>query len=234
MRLRDIALYELAPGDRLPSERQLSQSYGVSAITVRQAVASLVAEGIVYTEQGRGIFVAARPVELDRTQGSSSAGLASSEVISNELVEADERLRRALAIQSNVSVRKIRQVLSTEPRMPVALETFYVAARQAPGLAAAAPGLELDVGAFLMAECGSPESAAACTIRAVTADRWRAGLLQIAPGSALLLQERTVATPGVGTAFFSRSFFRSDRVRLAFELSRGTQPLVHLTHHLEV
>lgn len=48
----------LAPGERLPSEAQLCQKYGVSRITVRRAVDDLVEEGYLERRQGKGTFVA--------------------------------------------------------------------------------------------------------------------------------------------------------------------------------
>lgn len=45
------------PGDRLPSENELSVQFGGSRITVKQALADLVKEGLVYRIQGRGTFV---------------------------------------------------------------------------------------------------------------------------------------------------------------------------------
>lgn len=47
----------LAPGDRLPSERELVDEYGVSRPTVRDAVNLLRSEGLVTSEHGRGVFV---------------------------------------------------------------------------------------------------------------------------------------------------------------------------------
>ncbi|OLF07761.1 transcriptional regulator [Actinophytocola xinjiangensis] len=52
-----IASGELAPGDRLPSERQMVDTYGVSRPTVRDAVNLLRTEGLVIAEHGRGVFV---------------------------------------------------------------------------------------------------------------------------------------------------------------------------------
>src|SRR5256885_12901321 len=44
-------------GDRLPSESQLCEEFGVSSITMRRAVATLVAEGLLVRLQGKGTFV---------------------------------------------------------------------------------------------------------------------------------------------------------------------------------
>src|SRR5690349_19851886 len=52
---------ELGAGDKLPSETELINHYGVARMTVRQALAELRAEGLVVPEHGRGVFVRARP-----------------------------------------------------------------------------------------------------------------------------------------------------------------------------
>jgi GntR family transcriptional repressor for pyruvate dehydrogenase complex len=46
------------PGDRLPSERELSDVFGVSRVSVRDAVRSLEALGMIEVRQGSGSFVA--------------------------------------------------------------------------------------------------------------------------------------------------------------------------------
>ena len=45
---------EYTAGDRLPSEAGLCELYGVSRMTARRAVALLVRDGVVMTENGRG------------------------------------------------------------------------------------------------------------------------------------------------------------------------------------
>src|SRR5256885_4107636 len=49
---------EWQPGDLIPSERELSETYSISRMTARQAITDLVNEGLFYREQGRGTFVA--------------------------------------------------------------------------------------------------------------------------------------------------------------------------------
>lgn len=57
-----IKLGRLSAGDRLPSESELTQHYGVARMTVRQAINELKTEGLVTSEHGRGVFVRAAPV----------------------------------------------------------------------------------------------------------------------------------------------------------------------------
>jgi DNA-binding LacI/PurR family transcriptional regulator len=62
-RLRDLLRQTLTDGtwqvgDRLPSEPELATTYGVSRSTVREAITSLVQEGLLYRLHGKGTFVA--------------------------------------------------------------------------------------------------------------------------------------------------------------------------------
>jgi len=54
-----IARGDFGPGDRLPSERELVRMLGVSRVSVREAMRSLEALGLVEVHQGRGCFVSA-------------------------------------------------------------------------------------------------------------------------------------------------------------------------------
>ncbi|QAT40355.1 GntR family transcriptional regulator [Clostridium sp. JN-9] len=49
---------ELKPGDLLPTERELCEIQGISRMTANKAILSLVNEGLLYREQGRGTFIA--------------------------------------------------------------------------------------------------------------------------------------------------------------------------------
>ncbi len=57
---REIAQGRLNPGDQLPTEQELAQTFGVSRNIVREAIARLRAEGLVWSQQGRGAFVSAQ------------------------------------------------------------------------------------------------------------------------------------------------------------------------------
>src|SRR5213596_1650457 len=57
--LRSITSRDLQPGDRLPSERELGEQFGVSRTVVREAVRALVAKGVIEVRSGSGLRVAA-------------------------------------------------------------------------------------------------------------------------------------------------------------------------------
>ena len=58
---REIAQGRLKSGDQLPTEQQLAQTFGVSRNVVREAIARLRSEGRIWSQQGRGAFVADEP-----------------------------------------------------------------------------------------------------------------------------------------------------------------------------
>ncbi|MDX6330146.1 MAG: GntR family transcriptional regulator, N-acetylglucosamine utilization regulator [Streptomycetaceae bacterium] len=62
---------ELPTAYQLPTERELSEIYGVSRITIRQALGSLAADGYVERHQGSGTFVADRPEPVQHDFGLS-------------------------------------------------------------------------------------------------------------------------------------------------------------------
>ena len=55
-----ISAGELAPGSRLPAERDLAEFYGVAYDTIRRATAELRQRELIVTVHGRGTFVAQR------------------------------------------------------------------------------------------------------------------------------------------------------------------------------
>jgi GntR family transcriptional repressor for pyruvate dehydrogenase complex len=57
--LESIRSWQLAPGSRLPSERELAEQFGVSRTVIREAVRSLAAKGVVAVRSGSGVHVVA-------------------------------------------------------------------------------------------------------------------------------------------------------------------------------
>ena len=57
----------LAPFAKLPSETELIERFGVSRVTVRQALRTLAKAGLVISRQGKGVFVAGAAVNQELT-----------------------------------------------------------------------------------------------------------------------------------------------------------------------
>ncbi|MBU2962854.1 phosphonate metabolism transcriptional regulator PhnF [Citreicella sp. C3M06] len=59
----EIARGLYRPGDKLPTEAELSRRFGVNRHTARRALADLAARGIVNSRRGAGVFVTAAPLD---------------------------------------------------------------------------------------------------------------------------------------------------------------------------
>jgi GntR family phosphonate transport system transcriptional regulator len=64
----DIQNGMYGPGDKLPTESELSATYGVNRHTVRMALASLADSRLVVAQQGRGVYVSSQPFEYRLTR----------------------------------------------------------------------------------------------------------------------------------------------------------------------
>jgi GntR family transcriptional regulator len=71
-----IASGEWSVGSKIPNELELSKNYGVSVMTIKQALATLVTEGIISRKRGSGTFV------HNISRRTISAGIAGSASIS--------------------------------------------------------------------------------------------------------------------------------------------------------
>ncbi|WP_405409115.1 GntR family transcriptional regulator [Streptomyces decoyicus] len=59
----DIEAGRLKPGQQLPSHRELQERFNIANMTARSALRVLREEGLIYTVQGRGSYVADKPGE---------------------------------------------------------------------------------------------------------------------------------------------------------------------------
>ena len=56
----DIAEGRVAPGEQLPTQRELADEYGVATETVKRALRELQAEGVIVSRQGKGSYVSSQ------------------------------------------------------------------------------------------------------------------------------------------------------------------------------
>lgn len=114
--LGQIASGMFRPGDRLPSEAQLCERYGVSPMTVRRAINILVDQGVVIAEQGRGTFV--KPLELGtatftltKLQQPFREGQSTVKLLEVRITSATERTANKLAIEVGDRIVFIRRLI---------------------------------------------------------------------------------------------------------------------------
>ncbi len=96
--------------EKLPSEHQLSERFGVNRHTLRRAIALLKEEGLLRTDKGRGIFVATPPLEYPLGKW----------VCYNEALEAQEnqgsfQLLRTTEISAEPNIAKKLEISIGEP-----------------------------------------------------------------------------------------------------------------------
>jgi GntR family transcriptional regulator len=148
----------LRPGDRLPSEAELRQHYGVARMTARQAIQELRSEGRVIAEHGRGVFVRQPPpvrrLASDRfarkhRAAGKAAFLAEAEKsgfrphvdqIEVARVEASAAVRERLQLDDGLVLSRSRRYFADD--RPVELAVSYLPLSIAEGTAIA----EIDTG----------------------------------------------------------------------------------------
>jgi len=137
----DIARGARRPGERLATEHALARRFNVNRHTVRQALASLAAKGMVRVERGRGTFV--QEFALDyalgrRTRFSENLAAAGREgrhrLTGSRRVRASGIVARALGLRAGALVVCLETVAEVAGR-PVSCGEHYFAARRFSGIA---------------------------------------------------------------------------------------------------
>ena len=131
---------ELSPHDKMPTERELAETFGVTRLTVRRALDQLDYEGRVYRTQGAGTFVSepriAKSVELTSfTDDMRARGLTpGSQSVSVVEIPAGAEIGARLGISPRDHVAHIFRIRTADGE-PMCLENTYIPAGLAPGLA---------------------------------------------------------------------------------------------------
>lgn len=96
---RQILAGELKSGDQLPNERSLGERYGVSRTVIREAMKTLIQNGLVEVRRGQGTFVVDGTANALKQSLKLMMGLASEERV-GEMVEVRELLEPAIAARA--------------------------------------------------------------------------------------------------------------------------------------
>jgi GntR family transcriptional regulator len=218
-------------GDRLPSESQLCEEFGVSSITMRRAVATLVAEGLLVRLQGRGTFVSSDhaivqgPPQLTSfTEDMRLRGWRSSaRVIGLRTERAPIALATRLGLGAGALVHLIARVRLADG-LPVALQRAHVPALLFPGLEDHDFQRESLYDVFER-DYGVKPATATEVYRASKVSDEEAALLQAEPGSPAFRVERLTMDSTGRPVELVESVVRGDRYTLVLRLSASRQPV---------
>jgi GntR family transcriptional regulator len=212
----------LGPGQALPPERALAESFSTSRTTIRQALRELTIEGRLVRMQGRGTFAAlpkvAQPLQLTSyTEDMRRQGLAaSSRLLAVGHVNADDELARRLDVRPHARVVRIERLRMAREE-PMAIETTHLDASRFPGLAKRLGGSG-SLYALLASEYGVHLAAAEETIETVPAPPKEAELLDTTVGYPMLLLSRHSRDTSGRPVEFALSFYRGDRYKFVAQL----------------
>lgn len=134
---------EYGPGAQLPPDRQIAADYGVSRMTVRQALAALEKKGTIRIEHGNGTFVSEDPVpyaigkRVRFDENLNSAELSPDRrLLRWRLMEADPEIAAALVLAVHVPVIEMTIGAFANER-PIAFGNRYCCASRFAGFAEA-------------------------------------------------------------------------------------------------
>ncbi|MGF6965161.1 GntR family transcriptional regulator [Paraburkholderia sp. WC7.3g] len=200
-RLRDeivalIAARHWRPGEAIPTEQALANSYGLAIGTVRKAVDLLVAEGLLERFQGRGTFVRRanfdgslfRFFRFQTRQGERR--IPESRILRREVVDAPSAVAATLQISSSARVIQMSRVRLIDG-VPMLVEEIWLPYVRF----AAFAQMELnEVGDLLYpvyeAQCNQIVASATETLTVEAVGPLHARLLHIEPGTPAVVIER--------------------------------------------
>jgi GntR family transcriptional regulator len=205
----------LAPGYRLPTEAMLVEEYGVSRITVRQALGAMEEEGLIRREVGRGTFVNKhRPFRgMLQLEGSMddliTLGLTTTvvKVLHIATVKASAAEAKVLGLEPGALLVRCARVRSyrNQPYSHVVNDLPYEIGRRL-----TRSNWKGSVSRVLQEKLGIPLLEARQSIRASLANAELARLLSIRIGAPLLSVDRVVMTTNGRPVDHVRTHYRSD------------------------
>ncbi|MCA5891967.1 GntR family transcriptional regulator [Isoptericola sp. NEAU-Y5] len=228
--LSELVANELSVGDAVPSERSLTERFGVSRMTVRQAVDALVTEGILERAQGRGTFVAPPRADFEMrltTFGEEARrrGLTpGADILETAVVPAPRTVAEALDRDVATPMHFVLR-LRTADGTPMSLEETWVPVDLAPDLLS--DGVPESIYGALRAR-GLDPTWGEETITAADATPQERETLQM-QGSHAVMRTSRRTFGGDAPLMYSRASYRGDRYSVFVPLREARPTLVPRT-----
>lgn len=213
---------EWPPGTKIPSEEELANYYGVSRVTMRQAMARLVDRGFIVRGRGRGSFVrdshftsSARGISSFTSEISALGYAPGNKVLSIKELPAEIQVADALKIEEGVLVWEISR-LRTGDGLPVGVQTTYLPCDRFPGLGTKVSD-DTSLYEVITKQYGVAPIEAVESLSVVPVSASLAGVLEVRRGSPAMYVERT-SYDHRGAFEFTKSVMRGDRYRVSIAL----------------
>lgn len=214
-----------APHSQMPSEHELCAMFGVSRITVRQALGDLQKEGLLFKLHGKGTFVSKPKAfqNVSSLQGFAEAMSSMGYEIVNQLrsfrvVEASRQVAARLGVEEGSPVTEIHRVRLLN-REPVSLELTWLPETLGARLANA-DLVTRDIFLILENDCGVPLGHADIAIDAILADEDIADALRVEEGSPVLRIDRLTHDAHGAPIDYEHLYFRGDAFQYRLRIDR--------------
>jgi len=221
-----VAAGEWQPGGRIPTIRELGETYGVSHITVVEALGALSGEGLVTRWQGKGIFVSKSGPEhgpvspLSFTEEMLKSGqMASSRMLRLERQPAGLQIAARLGLEVGDSVILVER-LRLADGTPVGVQRAFLPERIVPGLVDQTEAVE-SLYRLLIERYGVMPSYATESYIPIRLDGEQARLLGVRTGAAAFSVERCTTDQHRRLVEYVQGVLRGDRYKVVLQLSRS-------------
>lgn len=220
----------LKPGDRLPTDEELTSMFKLSRFTIRQAFSELEKEGRTERIQGKGSFVADYKVSfsvawhlLGFSEDMEKKGYTvETEIIENKLIDIPKNIGLKLQASTSSKVNYIKRLRKLN-EIPYLVDKVFVSTSLCPGL----DQMDLnDKSLFSTFEniYGLSFYRAKRSLSIAEADKTVAKLLNIDPGSPLFFLTDLVFTEENIPIQFVETYIKDKHCEFVFDLYKQQPP----------